>query len=242
MVHAAFDNEHRLTTDRITKRKEGKVTIEVALLQSLKSISLSVSSLVTRLIAYCASMRTTGTEPVDYAMLSASTHGLIEGGAGGRRRGASNSEITEDDDVTITLSPTSLHPIPNATSSPIAKSSPTSIRPDDGKVIYTFVPNTPSAYSDLDRALPAAPFFQAEGLNVLSGETPLFAPEGLALSLRRYGNSHPILTIDDSIAITVFTITFTTVTVIFITAVFLLFQLLIHPESIENRHLHCMHN
>ena len=197
MSHAAFDNEHRLTTDRITKRKEGKVTIEVALFLSLKSLALSVLSLGTRMVSYCTLTGTAGTDPPDYAILSASTHGLMEEegeGAGRGRKGTSNSE-GGDDDVTIILSPTSL-PSPKDSISSAAKSSFAILSAEDGKVMYTFVPNTPTAYSDIDRAVPSTPthFFCAEGLNVLSGESPLFASEGLSLSLKRCSNARCCVT------------------------------------------------
>ena len=189
MSHAAFDNEHRLTTDRITKRKEGKVTIEVALFLSLKSLALSVLSLGTRVVSYCTLTRTAGTDPPDYAILSASTHGLMEEeGAERGRKGTSNSE-GGDDDVTIILSPTSLSS-PKDSISSAPQSSFAILSPEDGKVMYTFVPNTPTAHSDIDRAVPSSPthFFSAEGLNVLSGESPLFSSEGLSLSLKRCSN------------------------------------------------------
>ena len=110
MTHAAFDNEHRLTTDKITKRTEGKVATEVALYQSIKSLILSMISLfyqishawntgtMTSLLSIyqtngsasdvagsqMGSVKKRGREqgrgPVDYNMLPGSTHGLMDEG------------------------------------------------------------------------------------------------------------------------------------------------------------------
>lgn len=188
MSHAVFDSEHRLTTDRITMRKEGKVTIEVALYLSLKSLALSVVSLFNRVVSCCSLNRTVDRDPPDYALVSASTHGLMDGE--GEGTGGKGGVLNGEEDVTIILSPTSLYsPTPKDAISSAPKSSFAILSVEDGKVMYTFVPNNPTAHSDIDRAVPTAtPFFRAEGLNVLSGESPLFASEGLSLSLKRYSN------------------------------------------------------
>lgn len=126
MTHAAFDNEHRLTTDKITKRTEGKVATEVALYQSIKSLILSIINLFYQILhawntgtmtsllsifqsngsasdvagSQMGSVKKRGREegrgPVDYNMLPGSTHGLMDEG---RIYGKEENEDENDNDT-----------------------------------------------------------------------------------------------------------------------------------------------
>jgi hypothetical protein len=204
MTHAAFDKEHRLTTDRITKRVEGKVTIEVALLLSLKGMFLGIfAAFLAAVKAYPIGGRGSvpGTETavpgrsrskIDssaYESVSVSRHGLMaEEEKDGGTDGDSDREMelvregsSTDDDVTIILSPQSL--IADVSQS----KSPFTILPcEDGRVTYTFLTNTPTAHTDLERSQSQETLFKADGINVLSGEANLFSSEGLTLVLKRY--------------------------------------------------------
>jgi hypothetical protein len=252
MTHAAFDNEHRLTTDKITKRTEGKVATEVALYQSIKSLILSIISLCYQIShawntgsmssllsifqsngnatdaagSQMGSVKKRGREegrgPVDYNMLPGSTHGLmdegriygkeenedddeneekngIENGSDikNRIKNGSRSEsmgengnlnVDDDDEVTINLSPSKspMHAL-NGTSStlPLSPSSSSIDIIDTGKTSYSFLPNTPTAHTDIESMISSEIFFKAEGINVLCGEMNLFSSDGLMLQLRR---------------------------------------------------------
>jgi hypothetical protein len=250
MTHAAFDNEHRLTTDKITKRTEGKVATEVALYQSIKSLILSIISLfyqishawntgsMTSLLSIFQSNgsendvtggqmgsvkkrgREEGRGPVDYNMLPGSTHGLmdegriygkeeneddnenengienesdsknrIKNGSRNESKGENgNMTVDDDDEVTINLSPSKspMHALNGKSSTLSSSPSSSSIDIiDSGKTSYSFLPNTPTAHTDIENAVSSEIFFKAEGINVLCGETNLFSSDGLMLQLRR---------------------------------------------------------
>lgn len=249
MTHAAFDNEHRLTTDKITKRTEGKVATEVALYQSIKSLILSIISLfyqishawntgtMTSLLSIFQSNgsesdvagrqmgsikkrgRDKGRGPVDYNMLPGSTHGLMDEGRiyakeeneednendgieigsdkekkmknGSRNENKSenrNMSVDDDDEVTINLSPSKspMHAINGKSTTLSSSPSSSSIDiVDSGKTSYSFLPNTPTAHTDIENTVSSEIFFKAEGINVLCGETNLFSSDGLMLQLRR---------------------------------------------------------
>lgn len=211
MTHAAFDKEHRLTTDKITKREEGKVTIEIALLLSLKAMFVGIYATLTAAVnALTEAIQARGSAPgtalagrgtfkndtSDYEAVSVSRHGLMaeeekdgdrdmdREGNRDRNRDGEEDLVREgsstDDDVTIILSP--LSPIPAQHPSKIPSSV---LYPDDGKVAYTFLNNTPTAHTDLERPQSLGHFFKAEGINVLSGDANLFCADGLTMVLKR---------------------------------------------------------
>ena len=218
MTHAAFDKEHRLTTDRISMRAEGKVTIEVALFLSLKSMFLRIFSALKAAAkafpvpvpavarvregssgAVRPSRRTAKSGSLDYESVSISAHGLLvdeEGDSGADReagrerdrdRDRDEEVLTEcsstDDNITIVLSPLSLHPgIPPNSSIPAPLS-------DSGKATYSFLCNSPTAHIDLERAQSLEAFFRADSINVLSGEANLFCSDGLTMTLKRFSTS-----------------------------------------------------
>lgn len=184
MTHAAFDNDHRLTTNRIVKRVEGKVTIEVALLMSI----LGMFSTVKDIIIACRD-RMTSITPESTGMSRERSGNYAQlPGMGGKGKAQSESSM-EDDDVTIILSPSVLHPHTASLSTGLSSKALLTVDsggPDDGKVSYSFILNTPTAHTDLERELSPDPLFQAEGINVLSGTTNLFSSDGLTLNLRRW--------------------------------------------------------
>lgn len=254
MTHAAFDNEHRLTTDKISKRTEGKVATEVALYQSIKGLIMSMISLfyqishawntgtMTSLLSIFQSNgsasdiaggkmgndKKRGREegrgrPVDYNMLPGSTHGLMDegriygkeenendenenGNGKGIENGSDNKNemknghrkesksengkmsADDDDEVTINLSPSKspMHALNGKSSTLSSFTSSSSIDIiDSGKTSYSFLPNTPTAHTDIENTISSDVFFKAEGINVLCGETNLFSSDGLMLQLRR---------------------------------------------------------
>ena len=253
MTHAAFDDEHRLTTDKITKRIEGKVATEVALYQSIKYLALNTINCVYHVSVACSTGSYTsilsafqsnvsgssggrggsggggGSQagnvkkrsrgegrgegrggPIDYNMLPGSTHGLMdEGRIYGKEENENNNENenenggrdeskrekndlnsnNDDDEVTVALSPSSspMHKR-NGISSTIIPSSSSSSSIDvseNGKTTYFFLPNIPTAHTDIENLISSEIFFKAEGINVLCGETNLFASDGLMLHLKR---------------------------------------------------------
>ena len=232
MTHAAFDDEHRLTTDKITKRIEGKVATEVALYQSLKYLTSVTINLVYQISAACSTGsyssilsvfqsnvverdvgvgqagnvkkrgRREGRGPADYNMLPGSTHGLMDegrifgkeehenghGSRNGSKRENADTNTDNDDEVTITLSaPLSpIHKTDDAASVLSPSSSSSSIDDfENGKTTYSFLPNTPTAHTDIEVSVSSELFFKAEGINVLCGDMNLFSSDGLMLQLKR---------------------------------------------------------
>ena len=204
MTHAAFDKEHRLTTDRIMMRVEGKVTIEVALLLSLKAMFLGIFAALAAAVkafpmggrgsvpgtaAPSRSRSKMGTS--EYEAVSVSRHGLMadeeKDGDIDRERDRdmyvkfADDGSNTDDEVTIIVSPHL-----NAPAAATSKIPPSMLPPDDGKVTYSFLNNTPTAHTDLERTQSLGPFFKADGINVLSGESSLFCSDGLTMVLKRY--------------------------------------------------------
>jgi Uncharacterised protein family (UPF0014) len=203
MTHAAFDKDHRLTTDRITMRVEGKVTIEVALLLSLKGMlqgifaaflaAVKASPIGARGIVSGTGITVSGksrpkVDSSDRESVSVSRHGLMaDEEKGGGRDGYIEMEMelyregsSTDDDVTVILSPHSLVADVSRSKSPF-----TVLPCADGKVTYSFLSNTPTAHTDLERPQSLGPIFKADGINVLSGEENLFCSDGLTMVLKR---------------------------------------------------------
>ena len=254
MTHAAFDYEHRLTTDKITKRIEGKIATEVALYQSIKYVTLNTINCVYHVSVACSTGSYTsilsafqssvigsgggggggrggglgqagdvkkrgregrgegsdrGRVPIDYNMLPGSTHGLMDEGRiygkeenennnqnengsrneSKREKNDLNNNNNDDDEVTITLSPSSspMHTKKgiSSTLTPSSSSSSSIDVSESGKTTYSFLPNIPTAHTDIENSISSEIFFKAEGINVLCGEVNLFSSDGLMLQLKR---------------------------------------------------------
>ena len=229
MTHAAFDEEHRLTSNRIVKRAEGKVTIEMAVLLSLKSSFVGTFSSISNIINKCkcliyhlnpTSSSCSSSSPSSTSLSTSGQRGLVLGGVGADYKMAPNGSSshgfldTETDveakeeevdavkdkiaDVTTILGAkdpmlTSVEHISPQKSSifqtiQIEKKKMLAMEQKlccNGKVSYVFTPNIPQCNGDLEKSLSPDPFFRADGINVLSGEYPLFCANGLMLELRR---------------------------------------------------------
>jgi hypothetical protein len=143
MTHGVFDNEHRLTNDKVKKRLEGKITIEYALFLSIKGFLISTYNLVNKLIfqrEIIDGSVSPGYEKIDLT----STHGFsVENQENGKIDDKLSSSVDDEDEIVF-----------NALDNKEVRGI------DDGKVTYSILSNTPTGHMDLERPLERAPFFK----------------------------------------------------------------------------------
>ena len=191
MKHGAFDEEHRLSTNKIIKKLEGKITIEIAVLKFFQStffISIEIASNIFNryLISRFTSSSSHGEElrsdsgnpPTDFDLLpnGSSSHGFL---STEREREIEIGTVT-DDDVTISFGGKN----PILFSEKILGNVPEST--GNNKASHILSENVPDGHLDLEMELSPDAFFNAEGINVLSGNIPLFDENGLKIQLRRW--------------------------------------------------------
>ena len=159
ITKGVFDNEHRLTEGRIIKRSTGKMGIEQVVYRSIISFCNFIGS---KLKTCCSCF---GSNRSQYEGIELnSVHG-----------GDSNSNI---DDTIVFESNQKLHKDTNG-SKDEEKNGILNVKKlsfETGRVIITQLANTPLTRSDIDRTLSLNNdiLFCTTGLNVLSGEIPLF--------------------------------------------------------------------
>ena len=187
MKHGAFDEEHRLTNNKIIKKLEGKITIEIAIWRFFKSIlftSIHIGSNFFNRFLMSHFTSSSGREGLgsdsvrptaDYEMVQngLSSHGFL----------STETEIeigtVTDDDVTITFGGKNSI----STTQKVQGSVPESTRAK--KASHVLSENVPDGHLDLEMELSPDAFFKADGINVLSGDIPLFDGNGLMIQLRR---------------------------------------------------------
>ena len=271
--HAAFDSEHRLTSNLIIKRKTGKINIEIALFQSIKTLSLTIYNFFKFLILQCkikckinnffdifknnnSQNNNNNGILVDYDLVrNSSSHGFLtneemvemekndsentennENNTENNSKNDSknvemnsiynskinvnsnnkldnnfeiNSEInSENDDAEISKSEQNLLDMINKNSKNknildgddneiVTEIFNSNINTNNNKnsinnkgiknykVSYEILQNIPQGHTDLEKVLSSDLFFQINSLNVQSGESLLFHPSGLNLTLKR---------------------------------------------------------
>lgn len=203
-----FDKDHRLTNGRVVKRGKFScegfmyIAVKTALYGALKHLQGVVRSVVT---GRGGVADVDG--GVDYEMVRAqsmhgspggisnsssnsssnSTHGLVPSSHGLSKQ--HSSEASESSPLDEELHPAALSDGHSAPGDP-------SLSLSSGRVTFAYVQNNPQTHADADLPLGGV-LFEATGVNVLSGEEPLFATsgdradrqggglEGLDITLRR---------------------------------------------------------
>ena len=189
MKHGAFDEEHRLSTNKIIKKLEGKVTIEIAILRFFQSTFFTSIEIASNFFnRYFISRFTSssghgdelrshsGNPPTDFDILpnGSSSHGFLS-----TEREVEIGTVT-DDDVTITFGGKNSILLPQKILGNVPESN------GNNKASHILSENVPDGHLDLEMELSPDAFFNAEGINVLSGNIPLFDQNGLKFQLRRW--------------------------------------------------------
>ena len=197
---AVFDKQHRLTKSKISKRSDGKLEIDVALLKSFQDIMKALAWVIRKLFWLVMSSQPLGSgNSYDSLSTGESTHGLVQ------LSGYHRSDVgTSSPDIDYSASTGSFKDDEETSSSIICNDSNSEYYGMVGRVTYSIISVEASSDNKMDipenknvqnrssndyhQAFPCnstAELLILANLNVLSGESKkLFNGKGLDLVLR----------------------------------------------------------